>query len=407
MTPTGPAAPAASADVSSAPSEFEAGVGELFGDFTSSGGESPEPESTSAAGTTPAEPAAGTDSETGTPDAAAGDDATRGASDGTTPETPPADATAELDPFADTTPLTFVVNGQPMTNEGIRVFKEGGAVIRPEALPDIQNRLAERESLFARNRAQSVEYQTLAKALEWTDDAGKTFSGPEAAIELRITGAGLFAENKLLVDTLTDPTRLASILALEDVPDGKGGVTQRIVVNPDALKTLQRENSLQQRELTAQIRDHYKGVLAEASKPQAPAIDFTAEAPRLIGAIATTLKLDVSLLTAGDRKILSEALPDQTKNGLASVVWQGWVKDRLQDRAQQKAASTTLVESTTRAAKEGAVRMAAAARGVKQTPKPVVVAPKVPTPQQERATNEGELVDLLLSSGASALRTAR
>jgi hypothetical protein len=160
---------AESADVSSATS-FEADVANLFGDYSApSDGGSPEPESTSAAGTTPAEPATGTDTETASDPAAAGDATTTAASDGTTPDTPPATGAADADPFADTTPATFMVNGVSVTNEDIRVFKEGGAVIRPEALPNVLSKLSERESLQDRNHRQSQEYQTFAKVVEWTD----------------------------------------------------------------------------------------------------------------------------------------------------------------------------------------------------------------------------------------------
>lgn len=410
MPALGSAAPAPSAEVSSAPSELEQSVGQMFGDFTSDGGETPEPESTSAAGTTPAEPAAGTETETATPDAAAGDGTTTAASDGTTPDTPPATEPAETDPFADTTPATFMVNGKPHTSEDIRVFKEGGAVIRPEALPNVLNRLSERESLFERNRAQSVEYQTLAKATEWTDqESGKTYTGPEAAIELRVSAASLFAENQLLVETLSDPIKLAGILALEDVPDGKGGMTQRVVLDPTALEHLKTKNELAQNKISAEIRKHFAGVLAEASKGAPPAIDFTAEAPRLIAEIAKASNLDAALLTASDRKILTEALPDQAKGGKASVVWQGWVKERLQDRAAAKAQQSAVVDSTAKATKEAQARMAAAARGVKPITRAPVVAPKakVPTPQEERAVDEGQLFDAMLSSGAKAMRSAR
>lgn len=381
----------------------------MFGDLPERGGESPEPSDTSAAGTTPDEPDPGT--ETGTPDADAvageGGLAKTDASDGTTPETPTAaPSEEETDPFADTSPATFMVNGVPMTNEDIRVFKEGGAVIRPEALPGVLNRLSERESLFERNRAQSQEYQTLAKVTEWQDQSsGKTYTGPEAAIEMRIGNAVLLAENKLLIETLTDPEKLYSVLTTEQVPDGNGGVVERVILNPQALATLQRENALTQRELTAAIRDHFKGVVSESSKPEPPPVDYERATPALLAEIASTSNLDVSVLTPDDRKVLAELLPDHTKDGLASLKWQNLAKSFMKDRAAQKANTQTVVSATEKAAKEGQARMAAAARGVKPAPKPTAPATqqRAPTPDTSRQQNEGDAWDMAERAAARAL----
>lgn len=396
-------APVVSADTSSAPSLSDE-IGQMFGDLPDSGGESPEPDVTSAEGTTPSEPAAGTETEEG---AAPSDGATAEVSDGTTPETPTATPPDESDPFADTTPATFMVNGQPMTNEDIRVFKEGGAVIRPEALPNVLNRLSERESLFERNRAQSQEYQTLAKVTEWTDQSsGKTLTGPEAAIEMRIGNAALLAENKLLIETLTDPAKLYSILSTEEVPDGQGGVTERVILNPTALQALQRENELTRRELELAIRDHFKGVIAESSKPQPPPVNYEAATPELLGQIASQANLDVSVLTAGDKRLLADLLPEHTKDGLASMKWQNLAKSMMKDRAAQKVATQTVVSVTEKAAKEGAARMAAAARGVKPSTRPTAPVPPVrqPTPETSRAQNEDDAWDLQERAAARALQ---
>lgn len=407
MSTTGPAASATSEDVSSA-TPFESDIAGMFGDFTTSGGESPDPEPTSAGGTTPPEPATGAADETDTPEAAAGDAATTGASAETTSDTPPADATAEADPFAETTPLTFNANGKPYALDGIREFKDGGAVVRPEALADLKQRLSERESLQARNHTQSVEYQTLAKATEWTNpDTNTTYSGPEAAIEMRIGNAALFAENQLLLGVLTDPARLASVLALEDVADGKGGVTQRIVLNPVALESLKTQNELQQLKIAGQIREHFRTVLAEASKSAPAPIDYAAATPTLIDKIATEAKVDASVLTPQDRAMLAKQLPRHVERGQASLEWQELVKERIELRTQQKKDAAQLVTVAAKSAKDGQARMAAAARGVKPHPKPVAPAPKPPSPNAERMADEGALFDAMLSSGAAAMRQAR
>ena len=376
-------------------------VGQMLGEYGPSGASEPEP-STPSDGPTP--DAAEPDSET----APELDGETAGAelaSEGTPPDAQA--ALVEDDPFKDTTPATYMVNGKAVPVEDIRVFKEGGAVIRPESLPNILSKLAERDTLSEKYRASDANYQTLAKVSEWTDPDGKQYSGPEAAIEMRIGNAGLFAENKLLVEHLTDPDKLFALLATEQVPDGKGGLRERVVVNPDALRNLQRENALQQRELSATIRDHYKSVMAQAVS--APPIDFAQAAPGLIAQVAAGSNLDASVLTAQDTSILAKHLPFHTRNGQASVEWQELVKDRIQDRLAQRTSTTKVVDATTKAVKEGQARMLAAARGVKPAQaRPAPTRPAAaPSPQVERSANEGDLFDAMLRSSASAMRTAR
>lgn len=353
-------------------------------------------------GTTPdaaeptAEPAAEPDGEA---------DAAPGPSDGSTPVA--AETAVEEDPFSDTTAASYMLNGKPVAVEDIRVFKEGGAVIRPESLPNILSKLAERDTLQSKFQTRDTEYQTLSKVTEWHDEQNdKTFTGPEAAIELRIRATELLAENQLLVDHLTDPDKLFSILATEQVPDGKGGMRERVILNPAALASLQTQNELRNLKASQAVRAHYKGILDTASKAETP-VDYATAAPALITQVAQASNLDASVLTPADRSILAKHLPFHARNGLASLEWQELVKERIQERLAAKTSGRTIVDTTTKAVKDGQARMLAAARGVKPsvaraTPKPVV-----PTPAQVRADNEGDMFDAMLSSSASAMRTAR
>ncbi len=385
VAPEAPSAPSLADDLA-----------EMFGDIPEKDVETPEPETETTPGTTPEAETAGT--ETGAEAAAL-----PGAAPGETTSPP---ATEEQDPLADTTPATFNVNGKPVTNEDIRVFKEGGAVIRPESLPNVLNKLSERESLFERNRAQSQEYQTLAKLAEWTDtESGKTFTGPEALIELRIGNSALLAENKLLVETLLDPDRLYSILATEQVPDGKGGLRERVVISPQALRNLQTENENQRLKLTNAIRSHFQGVIAETQRPATASIDYSAITPTLVQEVAKQANLDASALSAADLKVLAEQLPFHIRDGLASVAWQNLVKTLIQDRVSHKATTQSVAVATEKAAREGAARMAAAARGIKPrtTATPIATQPK--TPQiSERAQADSDAWDIMESAASRAMR---
>lgn len=396
----GPDASAGSADVSSAPSLSD-DIGRMLGEFVPESGEPPEPESTSAAGTTPAEPATGTDPETGSGPAADGDAAATAASDGTTPDTPTASAADDTDPFADSTPLTVQVNGQPVAFEGIREFRDGGAVVKPEALADLKQKLSERESLQERNHSQSIQYQTLAKATEWTDQSGKTYTGPDAAIEMRIGNAALFAENQLLVQTITDPDALARCLTVVKGPDG----SERVVFSEQALESLRIRNENQQMKAAAAIRDHYRTVIAEASRPAPAPIDFPKAAESLITELSKGAQLDASVLTPKDRELLAKQLPFHIKDGLASVEWQELVKDRIADRTAQKQTAAQIASTTAAATKEGQARMAAAARGVKQTP----LRPAAPVaqrkPQDDIEANQADAFDMMINTGAKAMRS--
>lgn len=387
-------APATQDTAPSAPSLSDS-LSQMMGGLPDYDGESPGPDETSAAGTTPAEPTPGTD-----PDAAPPPAGDAGAeSEGTTPDTPTPD---DSDPFADTTPASFQVNGKAVTNEDIRIFKEGGAVIRPEALPNVLQKLSERESLQGRLHTQSQEYQTLAKAVEWTDPTSKkTYSGPEAAVEMRVGNASLLAENRLLVSTfLGSDTDLKPFLTTVKGPNGE----DRIVVAPDAIAYLQRENALTQREAANAIRDHFKTALTPA--PVAPTVDYQAEAPALIQQVAQASKLDAAVLTDADKSILAKQLAFHTRDGKVSPEWQELVKDRIQLRTETKAAVKSTADATARAAKDGAARLAAAARGVRQPVKPA--APATPTRKttqaEERQDHESTWMNSMISSGANAMR---
>lgn len=384
---------AAAAPESTLSSEF----GQMLGEY---GGTSSEPE--------PETPSDGT-----TPDAAAPDPATAATDGEAATETPPSEEitsvaaapVVEEDPFKDTKAAEYVINGKAIPVEDIRVFAEGGAVIRPESLPNILSKLAERDTLSAKFQTRDAEHQTLSKAVEWVSPEGKTFSGPEAAIEMRIGNAALFAENELM-GKLLSVEDLQSYLTTKQVMGTDGQPREVVIFRPEAVEDMRREAALQRREITAQIKDHYKTALQSAVS--ASPVDYDAATPQLIAQLATAAKLDASVLTVDDRKILAELLPEHTKNGLADLKWQNLAKRMMTDRASQKSSTAKVVDTTTKAVKEGQARMAAAARGVKpaQVARPTST-PVQPNPQAARMEAEGDAFDALLSSGAAAMRTAR
>jgi hypothetical protein len=184
-----------------------------------------------------------------------------------------------------------------------------------------------------------------------------------------------------------------------------------VIFRPEAVEDMRREAALQRREITAQIKDHYKTALQSAVT--APPVDFNSAAPTLISMIASEQSLDASALKPIDRELLAELLQTQLQRSpdgrqLASVAWQKRASAMIRARMEEKSSQAKVVDTTTKAVKEGQARMLAAARGVKpaQVARPTSK-PVVPSPQAARIEAEGDAFDALLSSGASAMRTAR
>ena len=388
---------AGSSDSSSTTSTFAEELGEFFGDY-STVGESPESDD-SAAGSTPAEHATDSATEPKTPDAAT---AKTPESEGTTPDAPT--TPVEEDYLKDTTPATYVVNGQSRSIDDIRVFKEGGAVIPHENLPNVLAKLADRDQLESKYQARDRDYTTLAKVTEWTGPDNQTITGPEAAIQNRIANASLFAENALMLPVFTSED-LQPFITVKVSYDAQGNKVEKVVFRPDFVQSLSEKAKFQRDQIEFETKRHYAGVMAEASKPQAQPINFDTEAPRLITAIATDAKLDASVLTAADKALLAKQLPANIQNGLASIAWQELVKDRIQLRTEQKASTQKLVQTTTDATKTGLANMAAAARGVKQRPTTPSAPAKPISPAVLRQQTQGDAYDQMERAAAKAVRS--
>lgn len=392
------AGPEGTAGSASAPS-LEQFAADMFGDLPEPG-ETPEPESTSAAGEPPAEPAIGTEDDATAPEGQEGTDAAEREGDAPSDAAEPApDAAApEVDPFADTAPLTYVVDGQTRTSDDIRVFKEGGAVIRPEALPNIQKRLSERDHLFEQNREHYKTQQSFEAVTRWvtTDAEGKEqiVTGPQAAVEMRVANASLLAENTAIVKAITDPAWLKANLVLD-------GDTLRI--NPASLEHLVTQIELQEMKAGQAIRDHFAKQLTDLSKPAPEPTDYTAAAPQLIADVAKARNLDASVLSPESKQFLAEQLADFTKDGKVGIGWQKLVAREIAQATSQKQALASTAKSTKTAKQINDARLAAAGRGVKPTPKAVTPMKRQPV-QDERAKNEADAFELMERSQAAAMR---
>jgi hypothetical protein len=429
---TVPAAPVASSDSSSA-TPLENDVGAMFGDFgSSSDEESPVSGTTSAAGTTPAEPTPETATEPSAGTEAAGTTATPAPSDGTTPSAATA-LPAEDDPFKDTTPATYVAQGRTVPVEDIRVFKEGGAVIRPEALPNILSKFAERDNLYEQNRAQYDQVKDYERLSEWKtqgeDGKEQIVSGRAGLIGMRTGFAQLEASFNTMIAALR-PDAQGNFRILSDLVDAEPPSAQypqgRIIVNQQALDNLLTRAELAEARATETVRSR----LAEITQPPNPnagrsaapattpdSLALQAEAPRIIELAAKESGADSKLLNDKDKAFLSQQLPryvrtvteddraNDYKLKVGSPIVDGAFTQVVKDRVELRKEVAATSQATEKATKEGQARMAQAARGVKPAkPQATTQVVTTPPPGEERATSEGELFDSVLRSSSRALR---
>lgn len=382
--PVGTAAPAESGSGST----LDAEVGALFGDYV----ETPASPESSDTGTTPATPPA--DAAPSGETAPALDSDTAAASDGTTPDAP----TDADDPWKDTTPAQYFVGGQPVLSEDIRVFKEGGAAIRPEALPNILSQLAERATLSTRVKQQEQDSKSLAPLTEWTplDAEGKPTGEPLTGLKgleaFHVDHAVAQAELSVFRDLLSDPAKLVGLL----IKDG-----DQVVFDPSAVRQWNAELKAATTEARYATRDKIGARISEASRPEAQPVDYAAEAPNIIRAAAGA---DLDKLTPDDVKLLSGQLRFYHRQGTSKI--DGAFGELVQDRIAQRKQLATVTQTVSDATRDGQARMLAAARGVKPATKPATTTPR-PNPVAERVENESNLYEQMERAGAAAMRASR
>lgn len=365
-------------------------AGESFGDLTPDD-ESPESAGTGdAAGAPPAELPAATPVATPGPE-------------GTPPLTelagaPPADAVVvapdpsapvvEIDPLASATPLTYTVNGEQRTYEGIKVLGEDGAIVDAAALPDLMRRLGERDHLFETNKAQYQRVQSLEKLSKWVttgvDGKEQTFEGERGLYEMRLQLVRQAVENEAMSALLQDPDKLVALLTQDE--------NNKITFDPDKLETLSLRMRAAQREALDAAREQLSSMVRPA--PAAPAApDFAKIGPSLIENAAKAAGADHTALTPADRALLVQQLPryvravteqdrrDGEQRAVGSPIidrsFVDLVKHQVATRAEQKVEAVKIATATTAATQRNAAAIAAAARTsvapaapIKATPAP-------------------------------------
>lgn len=211
----------------------------------------PASPSTDAAGSPPVEPTRESSANSTTPDGT-----TTGTPANGIPADPSQPATPELDPFASAEPLTYTVNGQARTFDGISYVKGVGGVIQDADIQKLQQRLSERDNLLERSQQQYQRTQALDRMMTWTQTNAQgqpeVITGSAALEAQRVTLGRALAELDVVTKALQDPNRLSELL----LSDGQGG----LVLNQQALHHLADKAELAALNAERMVQSHWKTI---------------------------------------------------------------------------------------------------------------------------------------------------
>lgn len=358
------------APAESAASEFSLAdeVGEMLGEISDV--ETPE----SDAGTTPA---AETDKSVATAEGADKEvraettsaDATKTDPDKEDTETPSPDD----DYLKDAKAFTYKTStGEEKSIEGIKILGDSGAIVTPEGLQFINERIADAERFHTTSREQYAQIQNFEKLSEFhTKDAeGKdqVLSGTEGLLTARVQLATLSAAYETLAAAVRDPATLAALLQQNE----KG----ELVLNDREFQNLITRSDLAEKNADTLARNHFMSVVKSGpAKAEGQQVDYAREAPPMIDRIAGA---DSKLLSEADKKFLSEQFPryirtvtaeDRSRDAnlkigqpIVDAAFAAVVKDRVGIRSEL----AKTVKATTAASDENAKRLAAAALGTRK-----------------------------------------
>lgn len=162
--------------------------------------------------------------------------------------------TAQPDPLATATAVNYVVNGETRNYDALRHIPGMGAVIKEADLPQLQQRLSERDHLFETSREQYKALTDLEQRTSWkvrqSDGTEKTLTGA-AALEERsvVTGRALAALEELS-SVLKDPAKFARLVTV----DAQGN----IVPDTEQLEYLLTRSQLKEQQIEQQVRAHFQ-----------------------------------------------------------------------------------------------------------------------------------------------------
>lgn len=314
----------------------------------------------------------------------------------------------EVDPLAGATALTYTVDGESRTFDGIKVLGEDGAIVTPDAMPDLIRRLGERDHMMTTNRTLYEQNQTLEKLTEWStkDASGKdvVLTGRAAAEAARVDVGTLKAALQTALSIFSKPPT-------EFVGQNEKG---EIVWDPRGMEQLKLLAQVAERNASDAIRQEFASRFA-VQPSTAP--DIAALAPKIISAASTAAGVtaalspdSVAILTDLLPNFVRPATPEDRRLNPALTIGEPVVDPKFQSLVAFHANQQKTVASTTQSAvdatKTNAAKLAAAARGQPKPKAPVAPAKPVPQPQQ-RVVDAGDAWDRMERAAAKAVAGAR
>ena len=322
------------------------------------------------------------------------------ATDPTTPTDPATPASDETDDddaseatsddlLAKATPFTYTVDGQPKAVEGIREIPGHGAIVAPDALTSLRDRLQKADRLDEANKAlyQQVEQYS---AIEYSGKKG-----------IEAVEAALIANAKM-------DTALRVIVPYLESEEGRNA----LIGDPEGtLRYLQRELGLAARETEFTTRQTFGQTLRSAETQRADASSQAEQSRTIMSGVVDKWAGQFPALTPEDRaaavahlqhfatSLIRPATPDEARQAGVKpgdrIVDERPIHAYLQERAglraeaaEAKQSASTATKAAQHAATENAKRLAAVAVPTKKgkaAAKAAPAEPKARTKDEETA----------------------
>lgn len=366
----------------SATQDLGSAIGGMLGDFDT--GSAPDEQADGAdAGAPPAEASPASSESSPTPVVTPDAEPTAEAVSAATPATPDT-AAPEVDPLASSTPLTYSVNGQERTMDGIRILGDE-AVITKEALPDVIRRLGERDNLYEQSQQYHQRQQHADALAAWkhtaSDGTESLLTGNAGLVEMRVSHARLEAALETVLTTLSDPARLPNLVALDEQGN--------IVLNQAFVQNLLTQSELSEMKAEQATRNLIGQLSQTATQAAAPAPNFSQFAPAIIQKAAGD---KLAALSAQDQQALGQQMlryirpttAQERRDGHGAQIVDAEFTDVVQQWVGLRQNGATAAVTATKATASNAARLAAARQG--SAAKPAAKA-ATPTPPRRGETD--------------------
>lgn len=378
---------------------------------SSSDDDAPPPSTeTDAPGAPPVEPTTGASEEPSDPEGA--DDIGQSESLATDPATVPAPDSSTPDDYeamvVAAPPLSYRVNGQERTFDDLKVVA-GGAVIAEDALPKLQQRLSERDSLFEKSQQQYQQYQDLEKLTAWktTGQDGKEqiLTGSHALEARQMALEKTTAILSTIASVFDNPDLFSTLVTAKQLPDGRWVA----VPDPAALKSLTTQAELAALKAEGQVRQQFQHTSASQARPQQ--VDVQAVAPSVVENSAQ--QLGVSTLTPEDKTFLAGMVPRFVRPATAEDVREtptltvgepvldAAFGQLLQQQASMRASTAKTVQAASTVSKENAAKLFAAKHGKTTVQAHLRTTPTRQQPQNNQRAQDADDAFTMMERAAS------